>query len=140
MERALSELKETINASNGLRSLKFHELWARMLTHFTDEYSRVLRLVVVALLIPADTSECERVFSLMNDLKTSERSRLGQINLKNMMIWHTVTKALECKDVPVQPILDELRALGGIRGRSAHQGARGRAPDVHLPREPMKRP
>ena len=88
MERALSELKETINASNGLRSLKFHELWARMLTHFTDEYSRVLRLVVVALLIPADTSECERVFSLMNDLKTSGLSCLGQANLKNMlMIW-----------------------------------------------------
>ena len=72
-----------------------------MLTHFTDEYSRVLRLVVVALLIPADTSECERVFSLMNDLKTSERNMLGQASLKDMMIWHTVTKRLECKEVPV---------------------------------------
>ena len=46
---------------------------------FTDEFSLVLRLVVIALLIPADTSECERVFSLMNDLKKSEcRSRINQ--------------------------------------------------------------
>jgi hypothetical protein len=28
-----------------------------------------------------DTSEAERVFSLMNDIKTSERARLGQRNL-----------------------------------------------------------
>ena len=31
----------------------------------------------------------------MNDLKTSERNSLGQANLMNMMIWHTVAKALE---------------------------------------------
>ena len=33
---------------------------------------------VIALLIPADTSKCERIFSLMNDLKKSERSRINQ--------------------------------------------------------------
>ena len=30
-----------------------------------------------ALLIPADTSECERIFSLMSNLKTAQRNRLG---------------------------------------------------------------
>ena len=45
---------------------------------YTDEYNLVLRLVAIALLVPTDTSECERVFSLMNDLKTAERSLLKQ--------------------------------------------------------------
>ena len=30
----------------------------------SEEYYLVLRLVVIAMLIPADTSECERIFSL----------------------------------------------------------------------------
>ena len=105
-----------------MHSLKFHELWARMLIHYSDNYSRVLKLVVIALLIPADTSECERVFSLMNDLKTSERNSLGQDNLKHTMLWHTVAKALSCQQVPVQAILKEFLELGGLKGRRTHQG------------------
>ena len=67
-----------------------------MLIQFTDEYPLVLRLVVVALLVPADTSECERIFSLMNDIKTAERSRMSQKNLKNLMPWHALaTKVVE---------------------------------------------
>ena len=71
-----AELKAAIKAEAGLHSLKSDEFWARMLIHYSDNYSRVLKLVVIALLIPADTSECERVFSLMNDLKMSERNRI----------------------------------------------------------------
>ena len=55
-----------------MRTLSFHELWARVPVQFTDQYRLVLRLVVISHLIPADTSECERIFSLMNDVKTSE--------------------------------------------------------------------
>ena len=83
----------------------------------------MLKLVVIALLIPADTSECERVFSLMNDLKMSEHNRINQSALKNTMIWHTIAKGLKCEQVPVELILNEFRALGGIRGRKAHRGA-----------------
>ena len=39
------------------------------------------------------------------------------------MIWHTIAKGLKCEQVPVQLILNEFRALGGIRGRQAHRGA-----------------
>ena len=112
-------MKAAIKAEAGLHSLKSQELWARMLIH----YSRVLKLVVIALLIPADTSECERVFSLMNDLKMSEHNRINQSALKNTMIWHTIAKGLKCEQVPVELILNEFRALGGIRGRQAHRGA-----------------
>ena len=69
----------------------------------TLKYLLVLRLAAIALLVPADTSECERIFSLMNNLKTADRSALGQANLKNIMIWHTMaqdisaTSKCQCK-------------------------------------------
>ena len=47
----------------GYMTIKFHELWARVLLSYSDEYQLVLRLVVITLLVPADASECERVFS-----------------------------------------------------------------------------
>jgi hypothetical protein len=99
------------------------------------------------LLIPVDTSECERVFSLMNDLKTAERSSLGQQTLKNLMLWHVVGKKMECKDVPVMAILKEFREMAGPadarpigrpRCPSTATSATGRAPppplSVHLGR------
>ena len=92
-----------------------------MLTMWSDEYPLVMRLVVIMLLIPCDTSECERVFSLMNDLKTAERSRLGQTNLRNLMIWHAIAKKVSYVELPVVAILKEFRRLGGPRGRNAHR-------------------
>ena len=85
------------------------------------KYLLVLRLAAIALLVPADTSECERIFSLMNNLKTADRSALGQANLKNIMIWHTMAQDLSYERVPVQAILKEFRAMAGIRGRKAHK-------------------
>ena len=103
------EMKEEIRKEPGLNLRNFHDLWPHMLVHYTDEYNLVLRLVAIALLVPTDTSECERVFSLMNDLKTAERSLLKQETLKNLMLWHSLaTKVvdgkrthLDCKEVPV---------------------------------------
>ena len=89
---------------------------------FADEYALVLRLVVISVLIPADTSECERVFSLMNDLKTAERNSLKQATLKHLMLWHSLAKDLSCEQVPVMAILKEFRELSGLRGRHAHRG------------------
>ena len=48
----------------------------------------VLRFVVFMLLVPVDTSEAERIFSLMNDIKTHGRTRLQQHNLNAMMVWN----------------------------------------------------
>ena len=69
---------------------KFHDLWARMLVQFSESTRSCFDLSSIALLIPADTSECERIFSLMNDIKTSERESLGQEVLRNLMHWHIV--------------------------------------------------
>jgi hypothetical protein len=129
------DLKAEINVPT-LRTLTFHQLWANMLVQYADEYALVLRLVVISLLIPADTSECERIFSLMNDLKTAERNSMGQQNLKNLMLWHIMgykTDAegkkvkMPCCDVPVMAILKEFRSMafenGGTLGRKAHRAA-----------------
>lgn len=78
-------------------------------------------LVAITLIVPTDTSECERVFSLMNDLKTSERSSLGE-NLRSLMLWYQMAKDMPCTEVPVMEILHEFRSLAGIRGRNAHRG------------------
>ena len=111
---------------------KHHDLWARMLVHKHEEYPLALRLVAISLLIPTDTSECERIFSLMNDIKTAERSRMGTQVLKNLMIWHRSARKLEedgslsskhmsCYEVPVMQIVQEFRNMAGVKGRKAHR-------------------
>ena len=60
--------------------------------------------VVFMLLIPCDTFECERVFSLMNDLKTSERTSMGQTTLKHLMVWYSLAKERKFEEVPVMAI------------------------------------
>ena len=94
-----------------------------MLLQFGDEYKLVLRLVVVALIVPGDTSECERIFSLMNNIKTVDRARMGQRTLKNLMLWHEMGKELEPEQVPVMAILKEFRTMAGPAGRKAHRPA-----------------
>ena len=72
--------------------------------------------VVFMLIIPVDTSEAERIFSLMNDIKTSGRSRLCQQNLAAMMIWHYHGRNMDFKNVPVCEILKEfpVRSLAQV--------------------------
>ena len=95
-------------------------LTSYFLHRYSDEFPLILRLVVFALLVPADTSECERVFSLMNDLKTAERSSLGNVNLSNLMVWHALGKDLKCEQLPVMSILKEFRDM--------HRGERAICP------------
>ena len=61
-----------------------------MLVQFTDQYRLVLRLDVISLLIPAETSECERIFSLM--LWQDGERQQGKKGKKERM---------NCRDVPV---------------------------------------
>jgi hypothetical protein len=130
-----NEMALMIIESRGLDLLKPNDLWARMLVHEHSRYPLPLRLVVISMLVAVDSSECERIFSLMNDLKTAERSLLGSINLKNLMIWHRMARKVEadgslskthlsCAEVPVMKIVEEFRAMGvadGVRGRKHHR-------------------
>ena len=72
-----------------------------------------------------DTSEAERIFSLMNDIKTSERASLGQRNLAALMSWHYHGHKLKPWQVPVHETFKEFRAMAADRvfGRSKHSAA-----------------
>ena len=127
-----NELQSMIIDNVHLMNRKFHDLWPYVLVHFHNRYPLPLRLVVISMLIVCDTSECERIFSLMNDIKTAERSLMGTRTLRNLMLWHrmarkvsedgTLEKAhLLCRDVPVMEIIKAFRELAGEHGRRPHR-------------------
>ena len=61
---------------------------------------------------------CASCFSLMNDLKTTERSNLAPETLKNLMIWNYYGKKMSVEQLPATQILQEwykVCAEAGIR-------------------------
>jgi len=119
-----AKLKREISKSSGLFVMKFVDLWPRMLTHFgdiSDGYNFILRLVVMMLLMPIDTSICERIFSLMNNIKTSERSTMGQGVLRNLMLWHSLAGDVSMAEVPWISILKEFKLLSKDKPRHKHR-------------------
>ena len=62
-------MKVFIMKNKTLRSMKFKDLWPRILSKFSDTYEVVCRLVVFMLLFVLDNSEMERLFLLMNKIK-----------------------------------------------------------------------
>jgi hypothetical protein len=108
-----NDMQSVIASSRYLHNRRYHELWSHMLVYFHDTYPLPLRLVAICLLIPADTSECERIFSLMNDIKTAERSSMSTHTLTHLMGIHFTNSniwggnplfqaALMCTDVCVR--------------------------------------
>ncbi len=65
-------------------------LWPRMLSRsgFVKQFSLVLRIVGIAVTFTVDTSGCERLISLMNDLKTKFQERMGHEYLRDLVWWH----------------------------------------------------
>eukprot|EP00967_Tisochrysis_lutea_P095672 scaffold139676_cov39-Tisochrysis_lutea.AAC.1 len=102
-----------------------------MLLHFSAEYTLILRLVAIMLLVPIDTSECERVFSLMNDIKSDTRNKMGIRNLRNLMFWHYHAKAIPFNKLHIRNIIEEFLSMGteAVLNKSGRRGPhRGTAP------------
>ena len=72
-----------------LMSMPFKSLSARMLSMFTAQFPLILRLVAIAMTLTTDTSGCERVISLMNDLQTEFQTRMEHDCLRSQMWWST---------------------------------------------------
>ncbi|XP_077991530.1 zinc finger protein 862-like [Glandiceps talaboti] len=66
-------------------TLKFLDIWQLILRQELAEYSNVLSLLKVVLLIPIHTSECERGFSLMGRIKTDWRAALNTQTMCQLM-------------------------------------------------------
>lgn len=95
-EQALSQwtrLKCLVQKDDCLRSLEFGKLWPRILTGFR-EYNIINRLIAIMVILPVDTSGCERQFSLMNRIMGKWQTRMSHETLRNCMVWHEANKHL----------------------------------------------
>ena len=95
-EQALSQwtrLKCLVQKDECLRSLEFSKLWPRILTGFR-EYSIINRLIAIMVILPVDTSGCERQFSLMNRIMGKWQTRMSHEVLRSCMVWHEANKHL----------------------------------------------
>eukprot|EP00732_Lithocolla_globosa_P002673 Lithocolla_globosa_v1_NODE_1841_length_2301_cov_3.286732.p2 type:complete len:128 gc:universal NODE_1841_length_2301_cov_3.286732:1800-2183(+) len=83
-------LKKLVWSKPTLSKLKHGDLYQRLLLHYREDIYQIkiiLRIVVFERLLAIDTSECERIFSLMNDIKTSTRQTLGTTKLNHLIMW-----------------------------------------------------
>eukprot|EP00732_Lithocolla_globosa_P000824 Lithocolla_globosa_v1_NODE_316_length_4526_cov_4.454403.p2 type:complete len:523 gc:universal NODE_316_length_4526_cov_4.454403:2787-4355(+) len=83
-------MKEFVRSKPVLFKLPYSALYLRLAVHFREKFAVILRLPLISFLLASDTSECERIFSLMNDLKSANRSNLGSEKLKYLMMWKRV--------------------------------------------------
>ena len=70
---------ERIASSSHSEFLRF------MRMHYQERYPSFLRLVLIILLVPIGSAECERMSILMNRLKTDLRSRMKNGRLNDLM-------------------------------------------------------
>lgn len=89
-------MKQTIASDPQLSRMEFNVLWPRMLSRsgFVKQFSLVLRIVGIAVTFTVDTSGCERLISLMNDLKTKFQERMGHEYLRDLVWWHKSKRLL----------------------------------------------
>jgi hypothetical protein len=82
-------IKRMVVQKPSLMGMSFKRLWARMLSLFTAQFPLILRLVAIAMTFTTDTSGCERLISLMNDLQTEFQTRMEHDCLRSQMWWST---------------------------------------------------
>ena len=89
-------MKQTIASDPQLSRMEFNVLWPRMLSRsgFVKQFSLVLRIVGIAVTFTVDTSGCERLISLMNDLKPKFQERMGHEYLRDLVPWHKSKRLL----------------------------------------------
>ena len=80
--------RDSVKGDIGLQRVKndsFSEFLKHMREHYKPRYPWFLVLVLIALLMPIGSAECERMFSLMNGLKTDIRNRMSNSRLNDLM-------------------------------------------------------
>ena len=103
------------------------------LTEKLDDMSfyNILLIVAVVMTYAVDTSICERGFALMNNLKTTRRSRMGNLLLRTLMtICELGDDWKDAAKIPVNEIVEEWRSQSA-RGR--YESAMWRAAGLEEP-------
>ena len=88
--REWARLKEKISKNAWLHTLDVRECYVRLFTQhgLREPLKHILRMAAIMWLLTPDTSESERYFSIMNDIKTATRNRLKHLTLNRLMHWH----------------------------------------------------
>jgi len=68
-----------------VKSCTHSEFWGFMRNHYQERYPWLLWIVLIIRLVPIGSAECERMFSLMNRLKTDLRNRMKNSTLNDLM-------------------------------------------------------
>ena len=79
------------------------EFWRHVAQHYAFRHPLVIRMIVLYLMVPLDTSECEHGFSLMNLLRIALQNRLGSRHLNDLMRICLVGPSIE--DFDPKPIM-----------------------------------
>jgi hypothetical protein len=82
------QMKKLIVSDASLSRMKFNELWPMMLDGYAQQFNFILRVVGIALTFSVDTSGCERLISLMNDLKTKFQEKMAHETLRDLVWWY----------------------------------------------------
>ena len=88
------QLKSKIAKCPTLKSLKFNELWPRMLVHSISTFEVVLRLPAINLLFVMDNSQVERDFSDLNDLKDEFQSNMPHDLTAARLWWYKMKTSM----------------------------------------------
>ncbi len=67
--------------------MKFSELWPMMLDRYSFNFILRVVQVEIALTFSVDTSGCEPLISLMNDLKTKFQEKMAHETLRDLVWW-----------------------------------------------------
>ncbi len=93
--KKISELRlfRTIMASKSKNFDSFADMEKYILTRTKkDVYKHLKVFVAIILVMPFVTADCERSFSAMNNIKTEERNKLGEILNELMFLYDMTTK------------------------------------------------
>jgi len=82
------QMKKLIVSDASLSRMKFNELSPIMLDGYAQQFNFNLRVVGIALTFSVDTSGCERLISLMNDLKTKFQEKMAHETLRDLVWWY----------------------------------------------------
>ena len=66
--------------------------WVELFTHFHQQdipCANVFKMVEFCLSLPGTNADTERVFSLMNDFRTSEKTQMSTDTVKNILIYYS---------------------------------------------------
>ena len=89
------QMKKLIVSDASLSRMKFNELWPMMLDGYAQQFNFILRVVGIALTFSVDTSGCERLISLMNDLKTKFQEKMAHETLRDLVWWYKCQQQLK---------------------------------------------